>query len=501
LPYLCFDLGSSSVKAAVISEEGVLLGIGRSPTAIIHGDGGSHESDPASWIAAAFGSAKAALAQARSLPAAKSLEIRAVAASGNGPTLLAADAEGSPIRPALSWMDRRAVDEAEEASRKVGFRIDPGFYLPKALMLWKRYEEVRSRAKFFFSCPEYLAFALCGEARSCLPAPGYEPYIWDEASLRSVGLPVELFPPFASPASIIGKLTRSSAESLGLAAGIPVVMSYPDFLAAILGSAAVSPGLACDRSGTSEALNLCALRPFPSPELLSLPHPIDGLWNISGGVSSAGAALAWVDGILALEASRSRSPVAQETSESEAPAASRVSSLASLSPRGSRGLVFLPYLAGERAPLWDPKRRGAFAGLSLEHGPEDLARAVCESLAFGLRIVADISRSGGFPLELARVSGFAARDDFLCSLKADVLGLPVEAPRIAESELLGDAAACAVALGDMADLLESSRSLYRARRRFEPSAIGCYDAGYADFKAALAALGSFDAEREGMAGT
>ncbi len=495
MPYLCFDLGSSSVKAAVISEDGGLLGLGRSPTAIIHGSDGSHESDPGSWIEAALGSAREALARARACASSGSAEIRAIAVSGNGPTLLAADAEGRPIRPALSWMDRRASAEAEEVSREAGFRIDPGFYLPKALMLWRRYDEVKSRAKSFFSCPEYLAYKLCGEARSCLPAPGYEPYIWDETSAVSLGLPPALFPPFARPATMIGALTPLAAEGLGLESGIPVVMSYPDFLAAILGSASVEPGLACDRSGTSEALNVCAARPFPDARLLSLPHPIEGLWNLSGGLSSSGAALAWVDGMIGGGTTElgGRSP--PDGCEGDSPAASRLSRLASSSPRGSRGLVFLPYFAGERAPLWDSSRRAAFVGLSLEHGSADIARAACESIAFGLRLAADIARSGGFPLELVRVTGFAGRDDFLCSLKADILGLPVEAPELPEAELLGDAAACAVALGDRDGLLESSRSLYRARRRFEPSDPGGYEGPYSDFRAALSALGSFDAER------
>lgn len=492
MPYLSFDVGSSSVKAAVISEDGGLLGFGRSPVPLTHGPDGAHEADPSAWVEAAFRSGRAAVAAARGDSSKGGPEVRAIAVSGNGPTLLAADADGKPIRPALSWMDRRARTEAEEVSRIAGFPIDAGFYLPKALMLYRNLAEVRERVRWFFSCPEYLAFALCGEAVTYLPSPGYEPYIWDDRSIGAVGIPKELFPPFVAPAERIGALSRDSADRLGLAAGVPLVSAFPDFLAAIVGSASVEPGCACDRSGTSEALNICAERPFPGKEILSLPHAISGLWNLSGGVSAAGAALDWLDGILGsgLDARSTNA-----SSSSEMPAASRVSELAQSSSPGSGGLVFLPYLAGERAPLWDPDRRGAFVGMSLEHGRAEIARAACESLAFGLRLAADIARSGGFSLSLVRASGFAARDDFLCALKAEVLGVPVEAPAIADCELVGDAAACALALGDSCGLAESSRALFRARRRFDPESPGAYDEHYGSFKSALAALAPFDADR------
>jgi xylulokinase len=493
VPYLSFDIGSSSVKAGVVSESGILLGMGRSPSPMSRGPGGAHEADPMDWVESAFRSGRAALAAA-GRDGDGPVEIRAVAVSGNGPTLLAADSSGSPLRPALAWMDRRAQAEAEEVSRIAGFRIDAGFYLPKALMLWRLDAAIRERARWFFSCPEYLAYALCGEAVTYLPSPGYEPYIWDERSIGLLGLPNELFPPFVPPATKIGILAAGSAEELGLSAGIPIVSAFPDFLAAIVGAAAVDPGCACDRSGTSEALNICAPRPFPTARMLSLPHPISGLWNISGGVSAAGAALDWLDGLLGLgDVPRDAEPGAPAVRD--LPAASRVSELAATSSPGAGGLVFIPYLSGERAPLWDPARRGAFVGLSLERGRADMARAACEGLAFGLRVAADLARSSGFSLDLVRASGFAARDDFLCSLKADILGVPVEAPAVADCELVGDAAACAVALGDSAGLAESSRGLYRPRRRFEPRSRGAYDLPFGAFMAALEALAPYDASR------
>jgi xylulokinase len=485
--YLCFDIGSTSLKSAAISERGELLSLarrpvdqGRDPEAALAslGGAGSHEVEAGGWVEAALSAGAEALAAARGAPG-KRLEIRALAVSGNGPTLLAADAEGLPIGPALSWLDRRAASEAAEVSALAGRVVDPTFYLPKALRLWRLADEKgRHRIRSFFACPEYILYALCGEALTCLPHPGYEPYIWNSSMIAALGLPADRFPPFAAPGTIAGKLLPRAAERLGLRPGIVVAMGFPDFLAAIVGSAAVRPGLACDRSGTSEAINLCADRPFPDRRLLSLPHPVAGLWNLSGGVSTAGAALEWLARLLG--------PKPGDYAEQ---AVAGIIAEAKASPPGAKGLCFLPYLSGERAPLWDPGRRAAFTGLSLDHSRGDLARAACEALAYGLKLACDLAVEEGLPLDLLRVSGQAAGDDFLCALKADILDLPVEAPEVGDCELLGDAAACALALGEASSLADSATSLTRIRRRFEPELAADYIGPYSSFKAALEALG------------
>jgi xylulokinase len=480
MAYLCFDIGSSSLKAALISEEGRLLSLARRPVPLAHGLGGAHESDAQGWVEAALSAGAQAVSEARRNLA--QLEVRAVSVSGNGPTLLAADSSGVPLGPALSWLDRRAERESEEVSALAGMKIDPTFYLPKALRLWRNASsDLRGRIRWFFSCPEYLEFSLCGEALTYLPHPGYGPYIWNSEMIAALHLPAERFPPFVAPAKIAGKLLSIAADRLGLSAGIPVVSGFPDFLAAIVGSASVEIGVACDRTGTSEAINLCADRPFSRRDLLSLPHPLDGLWNISGGVSTAGAALEWLastlDAGIGLNGSTKVDGLLAE---------------ARLAAPGAKGLVFLPYLAGERAPLWDASRRAAFVGLSLEHGRPEMARAAAESLAYGMKLASDLALEEGMPFGLVRVSGQAAGEEFLCKIKADILGVPVEVPEIVDCELVGDAAACAVALGEASDLADAAMALVRIARRFEPQESALYAEAFAGYKEALTALESVD---------
>jgi len=471
MPFLTVDVGSSQVKAGLVSEEGRLLSSARRPVRIIHGEGpNEHETEAGEWVEAAF-EAMAETLQGQAAP-------RALAVSGNGPTLVALDAAGRPLGRALSWMDRRASSEAALVSRLAGLPIDASFYLPKALWFARRHPEA-GRIRRFMSCPEHLLFELTGEAWTYLPDPGYQPYIWSDALIEGAGLEASLFPPFIEPGIRAGGLRPQAAARLGLPPGIPAFAGFPDFLAGLVGAGIVEEGMAGDRGGTSEALNIAARAPYPGRGLLSLPHAIPGLWNLSGGLSTSGKALEWLAANLGLG----------DVGE--------LLGLAESAEPGARGLVFLPYLAGERAPLWDPDRRAAFVGLSLSHGRAEMARAACEALCFGLRFPAELAAAAGFPPTVLRTLGLLGRNPFMASTKAAILGLPLEIPEVQDSELVGDAAACAKGLGDHADLRTASKAMARMAGRVEPAA-GTeerYEEAYGLWKEALGALAHVDAHR------
>jgi len=469
--YLTFDIGTSSVKGALIGEDGRASRVERAPVGLYRGEGESAwEAEPSEWWKA-LAECSLRLVRRNEGP------IRAVAVSGNGPTLVPADSSGNPVGRAISWMDRRARDQADRISAVLGFPLDPSFYLPKALWFLEHREAEFRRTARFFSCPEWAAFRLCGEACTYLADPYYERYTWGGPAASELGLDASRFPPYAAPGRVLGKVLPEAARDTGIPEGTPVVTAFPDFLASLLGSGAVEPGIACDRAGTSEAFNLCSDAPCADWSFLSLPHAVPGLWNISGGLSTSGKALEWYARAAGFPAD-------------EEPPARKVFRAAETSVPGARNLLFLPFLAGERAPLWRRDLRGAFLGLSVDHGPGDLARAVAESIGFGLRLTSQGLAERGHVARLVRVSGNPARNAFLTRLKADILGLPVEVPELPDCELSGDAAACAAALGDSADLKEAAARLVRVESRFEPDPRlrGEYDRLYYVFADAVAAL-------------
>ncbi len=467
--YLVFDIGTSAVKCALVGEGGNPLALERASIGLFAGDGiFAFESDPREWEDAAAACARRVLART------DGAEILAVAVSGNGPTLAFVDGNGAPIGRAVSWMDRSATAEAAKLADLGASHHDPSFYLPKVLRAVEREPDGRGAARRFVSCPEYLASVLGAEQVSYLPDPRYEGWIWDLRSATRLGLEPSRFPPYVEPATVIGRVSETASAGFGIRAGTPVISAFPDFLAAVIGSGATTPGVVCDRTGSSEAFNLCAPRAADDADLFSLPHPVRGLWNVSGGVSTSGKALEWLDGLF---------------DESEASIDDLLDEAAHTAP-GSGGLVFLPYLAGERAPLRAPELRGAFLGLGLEHERRHLSRAVAESAAFGLRLVAERVTADGLAPRLVRASGAQSASAFLCGLKADILGMPVETLALPDCELLGNAAACAVALGRQSNLAEASSALARVARRYEPDSrrAAVYDAAYGAFADALGAL-------------
>jgi xylulokinase len=443
---LAIDIGTSLLKGALFEKSGTPVSRAEVPlTHIAHPDPLWHESDAREWVRALR------IAVSRlGLPGAGG--IRAVVVSGNGPTLVPVDARGDPLSNAMTWMDRRGVEEAKAVSETCGSPIDPTFFLPKALWIRRNRPEVYERTRYFLSCPEFIAYVLTGTAVTFLPAPQFTRYIWEEPVITALGMEPAKFPPFIESGKIAGTVTLMGEAATGIPAGAPVVAAGPDFIVSLLGTATVAPGRACVRSGTSEGINLCSLTPVNDRRLLCLGHIVRGFWNISGMISTSGRALEWIKGVTG------RSSATYESVFEEIERA----------PAGANRLIFLPYLAGERAPLWDPHARGAFIGLSLNHCRRDLTRAVVESTAYAIRDVIEVMEETGLPVQDLRITGTPARSRLWNQIKADVTCRRIFVPALRDSDLAGDACLGLFALGEYSSVAEASEAIVKMGVVFEP---------------------------------
>lgn len=462
---LAIDVGTSSVKAGLFQRDGRCLALESKPVeALVSPDPVVHELRADSWTDAIAELLPPLLAAARNpsaqaaaspdegiVPSARAVEC--VVVSGNGPTLVPVDGAGRPLANAVTWMDRRAVDEAVLAGKAAGRFLDPTYNLPKALWFLRHRPDIYERAARFCSCPEFVCGSLSGEWVSFLPAEGFQPIIWDDASIRATGLDQEKFPPFIKLGRILGRVTAQAAEKYCLPAGIPVVSGGPDFVASLIGTATTKPGRACDRAGTSEGINLCHAGTFPDDSrLLLMPHVIEPYLNISGVISTSGKAVSWFRRTFE-DCGSDYEGFFEEICQVEA---------------GAGKLLFLPYLSGERAPLWDPDARGVFLGLTLNHGRAHMGRAVVESTAFAMRDVIETMESlGGRVKELA-VTGNPARNPVWNQIKADVTGRPLAVPAFPHAELMGDLCLALVALGEFPDPATAAETLVAKDRIHEP---------------------------------
>jgi xylulokinase len=293
---------------------------------------------------------------------------------------------------------------------------------------------------------------LTGNAVRILPAGLFGDFFWSESAVAPLGIDPARLPPFVETGEVIGSVRARAAETLGIPAGLPVVAGGCDFVMSILGTAATEPGRVCGRSGTTEAVNLCSASPVRSQKLLCFPHVVRGAYNVSAMLASAGTALDWA---------------ARSIGDRSADGDALVAGVQSV-PAGAGRLLFLPFLRPGRFPVWSPDMRGAFVGLTPEHGRREMTRAVVESGGFAVRSILEEMRAAGCPLVDLRVSGGPARSPLWCQIRADMTGLKVLVPEVEDAELVGAACAGFLGLEQFDSLAAASAELVRFTRTFAP---------------------------------
>jgi sugar (pentulose or hexulose) kinase len=286
----------------------------------------------------------------------------------------------------------------------------------------------------------------------------------DPSRVAAVGLAVERLPAELDAGTIVGGLRTEAADALGLATGLPVVAGPNDAFASFVGAGLLDAGDAVDTGGSSGGLAVYWDRPVDVPGAWVGHAPLPDRWVVGGAMTATGKALDWLAGSIV---GGSATPDAL------------IAEAAGVAP-GADGLVFLPYLAGERSPIWDPGARGAFVGLTLGHGRAHLARAVLEAAALALRHVAAPILAAGLRIDQLVVTGGTARGDTWNRIKADVLGVPVTVPQVPETAVLGAAILGATAVEWHADVRAAIGAMVRIDHRLEPDPARAarYDALY-----------------------
>jgi len=375
----------------------------------------------------------------------------AIAAAGPLAGFVALDAQGQALTPAVMYSDRRSAQDVGQIVGALAGVVsarplvsDP---LPHWLRLCREQPEVAARTRHFLDATGWLNFYLTGHATL---------NTYTASRLYTQEFRVRLGAgraPFGDPVSIgqvIGTLASMHARRDGFS-GVPVIAATFDSKCAYVGSGIHMPGQALDISGTVTSFGVVSAKPIDDPLQRIYSVPLADQWLVRGSTASSGSALEWV------RAQLMHTDIAALTAAA-----------ASVAP-GAHGLTFLPYLAGERAPLWNPQARGALLGLSLDASQADIMRAVFEGLAFSLSHITTTMADCGVLIADVRLAGGLARNDLLAQIKADVLGVPVE--RLSDPELttLGLAVIASVALKAFPNAASASRCFVTTERRFTPA--------------------------------
>ena len=439
---LGIDIGTSSSKGVLARPDGEVVAVAERDHRLLLPRPGWAEHDAETTWWADFAALSRELA-ARADTAGGRIE--AVCASGIGPCLLAADAAGNPLRPAILYgIDSRSTREIAELTDRYGsdaILARSGTLLssqavgPKLAWLRRNEPEVWAQTRQLLMANTFIAERLTGEyvldhhsASQCDPLYEIQAHRWadDWAGEIAPGLAL---PRLVWPADVVGRVTGAAAEETGLTPGIPVAAGSIDAWVEAVSVDVREPGDVMLMYGTTLMVVEVVERLRPYPGLWGTTGIFPGTTTLSTGLATSGALTGWLREIAG------GPPFEQLVREAAAV------------PPGADGLVVLPYFAGERAPVDDPRARGLMLGLTLSHGRGHLYRAVLEATGFGARHIVETLRAAGAVERRLVAVGGGTRGDLWTQIVSDILGRPQEIPRETIGAAYGDALLAAIAAG------------------------------------------------------
>lgn len=456
--FLGIDTSTTGSKALLIDETGIVAGAASSPHTLQSPRPLWSEQDPAEWWQAVASSIRSVVDKAGVEPGA----IAAIGLTGQMHGLVLLDAAGEVLRPAILWNDQRTQAQCDEIHRRIGREkfisitgnvALTGFTAPKILWVAENEPEVYARAVHVLLPKDFVRYKLTGDfAMDKADGSGtvlfdLKERDWSGEVLGALGIPRSWMPPTYEGPQVTGMLSSAAAAATGLKAGTPVMAGGGDQSAQAVGVGAVEPGIIGLTVGTSGVVFATTPSALIEPEgrLHSFCHAVPGMWHFMGVMLSAAGSLQWYRDTLAPGMSFDE---LVEEAESV--------------PAGSEGLLFLPYLSGERTPHPDPLARGAFIGLTLRHGRGHMTRAVLEGVAFGLKDSFTLIQNAGLGnIAEIRASGGGINSPLWRQILASVLEAELKTVETVEGAAYGAALLAGVGSGAWPDVNQACRQVIK----------------------------------------
>lgn len=420
---LGIDVGTQSAKCVVLDANGTLRGAGQESYGVLSPRPQWFEQDPVVWWAAVVDAVRAALREAN-VPAG---HVQGIGITGQMHGLVLLNRRLEPLRPAMIWMDRRSANLCTVVTARVPHdivvntaanQLSPGF--AGASLAWLREAEphLLDQAHAVLQPKDYLILRMTGTLSSepsdasatwLYDVPARE---WSETLIQACGITSDLLPPLSGSATVVGRLTADAAYALGLNAETPVVAGAADQAALLLGAGVVEPGRGAITLGTGGQITVVSSRPMIDPELRlnTFCHALPDRWYTMGAILNGGIALRWWRNVLG-DDTRAYADLLTE---------------AETSPAGADGLIFIPYLEGERTPHMAPHATGAFVGLTARHTQAHMTRAILEGVAFAFRDCLNTLRVAGPVPDHFLIGGGGSQGALWRAILASVLNVSLQ---------------------------------------------------------------------------
>ena len=492
---LGIDVGTTGSKALLIDPDGAVIASATTEHPMFTPQPLWAEQNPADWWTATVASIRQVLEQGDVRPD----QVAGLGLTGQMHGLVLLDGAGEVLRPCIMWNDQRTAAQcaeitarvgADEVLRLTGNPVLPGFTAPKIVWVRQHEPEVYARVAKVLLPKDYVRYRLTGGFFSEVSdASGTSMFDvgrrqWSPEMTDALEVPRAWLPEVTESPVVSARVSASAAVETGLLEGTPVVGGGGDQAAQAVGTGIVAQGVVSATLGTSGVVFAASdtYRVEPEGRLHAFCHAVPGTWHLMGVMLSAAGSFRWyrdtlgdLERIQAEESGRDPYDLLTE-------AAAEV-------PPGCEGLIFLPYLTGERTPYPDPNARGVFFGLTLRHGKPHMTRAVLEGVSYGLRDSLELMRALGLSIQQVRASGGGARSPLWRQILADVFNAEIVTVDVTEGAAYGAALLAGVGAGVYPDVAAACAAAVRVTGSTDPGpAVPIYADYYPRYRALYPAL-------------
>lgn len=457
---LGIDIGTSACKIAIHDLDGHVVTHRTAAYETWFGPEDEAEQDALDWWAVVRSGLQSIFEEGTIKPE----EIKGIGVDGFSWTCLPLDKSGQPLRKAMIWMDRRAKEEAltfldtygDRLLKTSGNPVDAAYVLPKMKWIEKNEPKIYAEAATWIQANSFIVYKLTGIlSQDKSQGYGFHYYdiknsCWDKDLMHEVGVCSNTMPNIYDCHEVVGSVSEEASELTGLKIGTPVVAGGLDAACCTLGAGVIRKGETQEQGGQAGGMSIVINEPHIHEKLILGHHVVPKVWLLQGGTVAGGGTLKWLKSQLNLSSFEEMSALATDVRP------------------GSDGLIFLPYLSGERSPIWDPLARGMYFGLGFEQTPGHLVRAAMEGVGYALQHnLGTAEEAGAYVDQLASVGG-AANSDVWMQIKADITGKTMVVPNSDHATTLGAAVLAGVGVGLYKDFELAVKKTVRVQKSYQP---------------------------------
>lgn len=470
---LGIDIGTSACKVAVFRKNGEAVAAASAGYKVYYPKPGYAEQDPDEWWKAVCEATKECMQKGSVDPS----DIAGIGVDGLSWAAVAVDRQGNVLAKTPLWMDNRSAGLCERVNQEIGeeeiFRVSGNpltaqYTTGKVLWYQENRPEVYQETHKILQSNSFIVYRLTGQiSQDVCQSYGWHCFdmergVWDDEMRREMGIPEEFLPRISPCHAVVGTVTKKAAGECGLISGIPVVAGALDAACGTLGAGVLHNGETQEQGGQAGGVSICTDTYKADPRLILSHYVIPGYWILQGGTTGGGGVMRWME----REFGDYERMMEEELRKSSL---TQFNDIAGRVAPGSDGVIFLPYMSGERTPIWDPNAKGVFYGLDFSKTKGHMVRAAMEGVAYSVRHNLETAEEAGASVKVLRSMGGSANSLLWTQIKSDITGKPIEVPDSDTATTLGAAMLAGVGVGVYRDFTEAVGLTVTVKREHHPN--------------------------------